>query len=142
MIVERAFCESESATPAPKSVTDPSTKTTDAEKQTPKLAGVYRDACATACLHFLIAHWLWCTRKLKRRTGDASFEDFQHTLHKDNFFNNVVVAPITKTNLVRFSQESDRGETDNEVSTRESFSSELYSEDVKRKKQLLHIGQQ
>jgi hypothetical protein len=63
VIVERAFCESESATPAPKSVTDPSTKTTDAEKQTPKLAGVYRDACATACLHFLLAHWLWCTRK-------------------------------------------------------------------------------
>ena len=72
--------------------------------------------------------------RLKRRTGDASFEDFQHTLHKDNFFNNVVVAPSTKTNHVRFSQESDRGETDNEVSTRESLSSELYSEDVKRKK--------
>ena len=56
--------------------------------------------------------------RLKRRTGDASFEDFQHTLHKDNFFNNVVVAPSTKTNLVRFSQESDKGETDNEVLTR------------------------
>ena len=63
VIVGRAFCESESGRPAPKSVTDPSTKTTDAEKQTPKLAGVYRDACATACLHFLLAHWLWCTRK-------------------------------------------------------------------------------
>ena len=57
------------------------------------------------------------------------------------FFNNVVVAPSTKTNHVRFSQESDRGETDNEVSTRESLATELYSEDVKRKKQLLHIGQ-
>ena len=77
--------------------------------------------------------------RLKRRTGDASFEDFQHTLHKDNFFNNVVVAPSTKTNHVRFSQESDRGETDNEVSTRESLASELYTEDEKRKKQLLHM---
>ena len=79
--------------------------------------------------------------RLKRRTGDASFEDFQHTLHKDNFFNNVVVAPSTKINHVRFSQESGRGEINNEVSTRENLSSELYSEDVKRKKQLLHIGQ-
>ena len=80
--------------------------------------------------------------RLKRRTGDASFEDFQHTLHKGNFFNNVVVAPSTKNNHVRFLQESDRGETDNEVSTMESLVSELYSEDVKRKKQLLHIGQE
>ena len=71
----------------------------------------------------------------------ASLEDFQHTLHKDNFFNNVVVALSTKTNHVRFPQESDKAGPDNEVSTRESLSSGLYPEDVKRKKQLLHIGQ-
>ena len=74
------------------------------------------------------AHLLSHLEKRGRRETDnqvsaqdiASLEDFQHTLHKDNCFNNVVVALSTKTNHVRFSQESDKGGPDNEVSTRES----------------------
>ena len=70
-MVEQASCESESATPALRSVTCPSTKTTDAEKQTPKLAGVYGDTCAITCLIFCSLIGFGARERLRRRTGET-----------------------------------------------------------------------